>query len=292
MPSAILSVKKFVHVKARSSPYLGGTARLPVPDEFVPWSSEFLEGYSPVEYTAGCVLAAPVWADPKDASMIASDFNNLVGKKNRVSFEGPYDLEPETSRPINPKGRTGMTGRGLLGVWGPNHAADPIVTRFKRDVEGEILCNSDGNPILECVLINRADTGEWALPGGMVEAGDTVSLTLKKEFGEEAMGSLEATAEKRAEIKASVNTLFASGGKDIYRGYVDDPRNTDNAWMETVAVNFHDADGTSFATIPLHAGDDAVGVKWVQLEPGMNLYASHTIFIEMTYESIIGVPLA
>lgn len=31
--------------------------------------------------------------------------------------------------PRNPCGRTGLTGRGLLGRWGPNHAADPIVTR-------------------------------------------------------------------------------------------------------------------------------------------------------------------
>lgn len=29
----------------------------------------------------------------------------------------------------NPIGRTGMIGRGLLGRWGPNHAADPVVTR-------------------------------------------------------------------------------------------------------------------------------------------------------------------
>lgn len=29
----------------------------------------------------------------------------------------------------------------------------------------------------------------------------------------------------------------------VYKGYVDDPRNTDNAWMETVAVNFHDESG-------------------------------------------------
>ncbi len=29
----------------------------------------------------------------------------------------------------------------------------------------------------------------------------------------------------------------------IYAGYCDDPRNTDNAWMETVAVNFHDDTG-------------------------------------------------
>ena len=29
----------------------------------------------------------------------------------------------------------------------------------------------------------------------------------------------------------------------IYTGYVDDPRNTDNSWMETVAQNFHDESG-------------------------------------------------
>jgi len=31
--------------------------------------------------------------------------------------------------PQNPCGRTGITGRGQLGKWGVNHAADPIVTR-------------------------------------------------------------------------------------------------------------------------------------------------------------------
>lgn len=29
----------------------------------------------------------------------------------------------------NPAGRTGITGRGVLGRWGPNHAADPVTTR-------------------------------------------------------------------------------------------------------------------------------------------------------------------
>ena len=26
----------------------------------------------------------------------------------------------------------------------------------------------------------------------------------------------------------------------VYKGYVDDDRNTDNAWIETVALHFHD----------------------------------------------------
>ena len=37
----------------------------------------------------------------------------------------------------------------------------------------------------------------------------------------------------------SVALVTSLTGEDVYRGYVDDPRNTDNAWMETVAQNFH-----------------------------------------------------
>jgi hypothetical protein len=35
-------------------------------------------------------------------------------------------------------------------------------------------------------------------------------------------------------IKETVDRIFKAGGDEIYTGYVDDPRNTDNAWMETV----------------------------------------------------------
>ena len=47
---------------------------------------------------------------------------------------------------------------------------------------------------------------------------------------------------------------FELGHFQIYRGYVDDPRNTDNAWMETIAMNFHDECGDSVAKFKLHAG--------------------------------------
>lgn len=30
---------------------------------------------------------------------------------------------------------------------------------------------------------------------------------------------------------------------------MDDPRNTDNSWMETVAMNFHDGDGSVFSQL-------------------------------------------
>ncbi len=40
----------------------------------------------------------------------------------------------------------------------------------------------------------------------------------------------------------------------IYRGYVDDPRNTDNSWMESVVVNFHDDTGELVGKLELQAG--------------------------------------
>lgn len=63
-------------------------------------------------------------------------WNNLDGTINRRSFRGLYKIVDD--RPQNPEGRTGLKGRGVLGRWGPNHAADPIVTRWKRDNTGKI----------------------------------------------------------------------------------------------------------------------------------------------------------
>jgi ADP-ribose pyrophosphatase len=94
---------------------------------------------------------------------------------------GEYEIDKETNRPKNPEGRTGcmfqnssliieyivflVSGRGLLGRWGPNHAGDPVVTRWAKTQQNQ------KHKILEVILINRKDSGDLALPGGMVDAG-------------------------------------------------------------------------------------------------------------------------
>eukprot|EP00731_Ephydatia_muelleri_P023488 Em0015g1071a len=266
-----------LHVKARQAEYQGKVKRFPVPDEKVPWSVAWAE-YSPVDYTAEVVLKGPVWADPdirvvKDRTL---HFNALDGKVDRRSHNGEYAVVGGVPR--NPAGRTGMSGRGLLGRWGPNHAADPIATRWMRTADGKIATR-EGKGVLEFVAIKRKDTGTWAIPGGMVEAGDTVSATLKKEFGEEAMNSIEASEEEKKHTEELIAELFHSGTQ-VYAGYVDDPRNTDNAWMETVAFNFHDETGEAFSRIKLQAGDDAGAVKWTELSKSLDLYASHTQLVQ------------
>lgn len=221
------------------------------------------------------VLEGPVWADPSDPTLV-KNFN--LGP--RQSYTGNYYVSPY-NLPYNPEGRTGMIGRGLLGKWGPNHAADPIVTRW--------LNNDPSSRTIQFVAICRRDTGEWAFPGGMVECGDSVSATLKKEFLEETQNILEADPEKAEQVESSVEALFDNPTSIIYKGYVDDPRNTDNAWMETCCTLFHDANGDLTKDLELNAGDDAADCQWIDVnvdEPSISMYASHRSFLDKTLEYI------
>ncbi|XP_074946472.1 ADP-ribose pyrophosphatase, mitochondrial isoform X2 [Phalacrocorax aristotelis] len=243
---------KFYHSKALTSPYPGShVERCQIPEDKVGWLIEWKD-YNPVEYTAMSVLAGPSWADPQIQ---------------------------------NPVGRTGLTGRGLLGRWGPNHAADPVVTRWKRDRSGNKIAHPvTGKNILQFVAIKRRDCEEWAIPGGMVDPGEKISSTLKREFEEEALNSLQKSPEEKAELEKQLHKLFSQEHFVVYRGYVDDPRNTDNAWIETEAVNYHDETGETMDNLPLEAGDDAGVVKWVDISEKLELYASHSHFIKLVTE--------
>ncbi len=55
----------------------------------------------------------------------------------------------------------------------------------------------------------------------MVDAGENISVTLKREFSEEALNALEATEEERKRIEASIADLFRHGREvwkaDLFR---------------------------------------------------------------------------
>jgi ADP-ribose pyrophosphatase len=152
-------------------------------------------------YTSQEVLTDGVaqgWADP--------DNYLRINFTKRPSFVGDVEFD-DRGRPLNPHRTADMPGdRGELGKWGVNNAADPVVIALGEDGKRHIL------------LIKRRDTEQWALPGGMVDPGEHVSATAKRELLEETGVDLQTVP-----------------SKVIYQGFVDDPRNTRNAWMETVA---------------------------------------------------------
>jgi ADP-ribose pyrophosphatase len=228
----------------------GYPTRQPVTAQKAPWRRP-APNYDPPEYTAQTVLehergvVPGGWADPVDPRAA-----RLVD-----SATGPYQFDA-LGRPLNPRGRTGLQGRGLLGRWGTNPAADPIVTRI-----------DPATGRLQIALIKRADSGKWAIPGGMVDEGELASATLRREFLEETGADLDM-----------------STGRTLYRGFVDDPRNTDNAWMETVVVHRHlsaeEARALRFGTGGLESGE-VQAIQWVDASDSLldDMYASHTQFV-------------
>ena len=246
-----MSDQTVLHIKARFEKPTEYPERFPVPDRFVGWESDYPD-YDPVYYVSSVVLkndstSNPAgWADPEDISLL-SDIpqKSLAGKL----------CHDAKGRALNPAGRTGISGRGLLGKWGPNYAADPIITRINR------MDNS-----LEMLAVQRRDNGQWAIPGGMVDKGEEITATLTRELMEETGVALDM-----------------GKGRLIYQGYVDDPRNTDHAWMETTAKHLH-LDQETAQRLNLQAGSDARAVRWLPLTPEnvRNLYASHCALIRAT----------
>lgn len=267
-----------LHMKARSQDNPDYPKRLPVTDEAVRWSNAW-PSYSPPDWTAPIVFknardaeGGHGWADPADVTSMRVELNQRITYTSEggaaATFGQALNFD-SLGRPINPVGRTGLAGRGLLGKWGSNHAADPIVTRF-HPTSGQ----------LQVVAIQRKDTGQWAIPGGMVDAGESVSVTVKREFKEE-VGNISDPAE-RASFERDISTLFEHG-KQVYRGYVDDPRATDHAWMETTAFHFHCSPEVA-RRLPLEAGDDAAKVQWLDVTMSnpqyRDLYASHRAMVD------------
>lgn len=138
-----------------------------------------------------------------------------------------------------------IKGKGNFYHYGANYTVDPIV--ISRDEVPSIL------------LIQRQDTGDWALPGGFVDDEESAIDAGLRELQEETNIAL-------ADLKPIV----------VYEGPVDDPRSTLNAWPETTALLWR-CDEPAMA----QAGDDAVQAQWVPLtQLPVNLYGSHAQLID------------
>ena len=187
------------------------------------------------------------WAETLNPSCSELDWKNKYSYelKGTLFDRGKFELctyktklgEYTSFLPLNPKGRQGIGGRGLLGKWGPNHAADPIVTCF----------NPETND-LEILMIERTDTpGIWALPGGMRDKDECLSKTVIRELREETNAILDI-----------------SDAELVYKGYTADQRNTDHAWLETAAYHFHiDENKRNILVNTIVAADDACKVKLI-----------------------------
>lgn len=220
-------------------------SRIEITDSQIDWAQD-APNYTPtfIDIPRSGPSDRPHPSDPKTIESFTSISGETVTR------------EPD-GRPKNPAGRTGLAGRGILSKWGENPAADLIVTRSNPDT-GE----------LEVVAIQREDTGEWALPGGKVDEGEPAAATALREFYEEAGGR----DYNETPTDDDPWELDMSQARTIYAGYIDDSRNTDNAWMASTVFHRH-LTPEEVARMTLQANTDAQDVKWAPVNS--RFFASH-----------------
>ncbi len=243
--------------KSRNGTAPGYPPRQHVEESDAKWTKS-LNWYKPPEYTAEVVFQHEgEWADPADVKSVNRTF---VTRTQNGEIPVPLDSQ---GRPLNPIGRTGLTGRGLLGKWGRNQAGDALLTSI--DIQSRRL---------QLLVIARKDSGQKALPGGMVEGGETTAITVARELFEET----------GAKFDFEIATM-------VYAGVVDDPRNTDNAWMETTVLHKH-LTTDERAAMHLKAGDDAQAVHWVAVNKELlaSMYASHGDFVRLALINLKNIP--
>jgi ADP-ribose pyrophosphatase len=221
------------------------------------------------------------WAQDKNPS--PSDLMNVRRSRMPVYIDGKVTFplveeacfQDKDGKPLNPCGRTGVAGLGVLGCWGPNHAADII------------LCYDDDG-IIRMLSIRRSDDSKQiACPGGMVDRIEKRDLQNLAKTLRAALRELEEEALRESRFVEDLKTHIKEGNiETLYGGVVDDVRNTDHAFMvTTVYASFLSKE---FAKeLPIQVENDEVernSIQWRSMAEIINdekgAFASHKMFFQ------------
>ncbi|MEV5204935.1 NUDIX domain-containing protein [Streptomyces sp. NPDC053720] len=220
-----------------------------VPADLRSWTVSWPQ-YAPVDVTPQELLPeeltreVPFWAEGAATPNEVTDW-----PQRRAKALVPFQFDAR-GWPLHPAGRTGRCGRNL-GRWGENQAADPIVI-------------AGTGPDRRILLITRDDIHQEAIPGGMVDPGETAPAALVRELGEET----------GVDLRHHRPVIL---GRDL----VDDWRQSDHAWVTSTSALY-----VLPATVTATAADDALDATWypaaslADLEnaittAGRTLYAAH-----------------
>lgn len=208
-----------------------------VPAVMRPWSVTW-PGYTPANLNPPESLEGRAGSDAEvtvKAMQTPDDVPPAEWLRRSAAALVPFDLD-DRGWPLNPGGRTGKTGNtSLLRHWGENTAADCVV----RSDDGYVL------------MIRRDTLRLWALPRWMTEPDED-----------------PVAAMRRALLAETGVDVSGVDPEILRRGYVEDPRETDNAWVCSVLGLF-----SIPKRVPASAAADAAEVGWFRIDSADRLDA-------------------
>ncbi|RWS01510.1 protein ced-11-like protein [Dinothrombium tinctorium] len=262
--------KEEAHLLSRMSPYPNTqTNRLPVPDKYVPWDISWLDYCPPVHSLPKDAFAQSVNADEETIILSISrtappmikpefKFNALFTYNDKVYDRKSWITDNNNQSliyqldgifPLNPCGRTGLAGRGSLPRWGPNHYIFVFITKYNNIAASFEFLSAKKQ---------TSDCSDYSLIGGFV-AGDNAFAVVQQQLDPKNKSKQWKSARNMIEFlanKVEANIFKSEGVKTrtssvpekcvqhhlAFKGYMDSPYNTDNAWKEVEFWHFHFTD--------------------------------------------------
>ena len=216
------------HLKIRAERPASYPPRQRISIDESPWMLD-CDGYDPPYHVDSSVLENDRskndrgWADPEEFAPLR-ELPRIAAAKYKDG----------DGKPRNPHGRTGLAGRGLLGLWGANLAVAALVVRTNPDA---------GH--LELLLGGKEDSSGLEVLKGFVLPDEAAGKAALRVLAQEA--SWEA----------------GDTGLDVvFEGYTYDARQTDNAWVESRAYLIL----PEVAPALLEAGGEFDEIKWWPLD--------------------------
>uniref|UniRef100_A0A1I8GTE3 Ion_trans domain-containing protein n=1 Tax=Macrostomum lignano TaxID=282301 RepID=A0A1I8GTE3_9PLAT len=252
--------------------------RMNVPPDKIPWEIDYRDYFAFDASEEVLIFPNEESYDGPTVPLQSINFNQLDSRSGlrRQSMMGRYRLDTVSSAPLNPMGRTGLKGKGLLPRWGPNNAVVIAMTRWSRAPSGAVI-HRLGHPILQVLSLFRHK--QFCLPWFLTDHFDNCDYddcvpALLKNFISRRLKQLLQKKDARQEI----NAIMKGRAEQIFKGYMDDHLNADNAWIEAVVINVHESDNWKFSDAMLKVFsevDSDEQARWMEVAYSTAMRSSH-----------------
>uniref|UniRef100_A0A5S6Q833 Uncharacterized protein n=1 Tax=Trichuris muris TaxID=70415 RepID=A0A5S6Q833_TRIMR len=216
--------------------------RLLAPFDKRQWSDKLLL-YAPPTYKPDC-----------ENGICANDERSSL-KREHLTGDDVIVRAGEERLPLNPLGRTGVAGPGVLKTYGPYFLMMPLITRANKG-RYEVF----------------VDLTEWS-NGKRARLPQSYTRDPEKNFlGEPLTRNIEhILARTRGEpwAKLTLHAMYILANKKkhiLFNGVVPDMRNTDNSWVQIVHTAYMDKYQKRLGSYDFNAEEEQLGYGWRPVE--------------------------